>query len=141
MSLTRELDRLEVKKMSLAELDLGFALATGLPVRKEQADGDARVEIMREDGQWSQFSPTGSWADFGYAVGRVGMGIVLGVHRDTEENKVRYYSAHAFIGGTSFDHFDDLRVAAAMSATAYGKQLDWEMVAEVPQEKDVAPSP
>lgn len=125
MDLIEHLDRVEILKMKAWELDAGFSLSLGQPTRLATGSTHA-VEALR-DGEWRPFSPTTSWDDFGSAVSRFGM--VLGTHGG-EEGAPRWYSAHSYVGGTSFDSTSDLRLAAAQSATAYGKLMGWRMAAD-----------
>jgi hypothetical protein len=50
--------------------------------------------------------------------------IVFGTHMNGEPD-APWFSAHAFLSGTSFETRDGLRETAAMAATAYGKIRDW----------------
>lgn len=139
------LDARIIPKMEPWELDAGFGLAANFEIRVVDGHSTPRTEVFH-DGRWTPFSPTTSWKDFGATVTRVDL--VLSTHNvapptdDTrdEEPETPWFGAHARISGTSFDTRTDLRHAAAMAATAYGRQMDWRMVSAL-WTKDATPQP
>ncbi len=117
-ALTKHLKRIEPDGLSDAELAALVALVLArTPRLLDEGTDDERCEIPAEDGTWRVFDPANDWADFGELVN--GEEIVLGSHRrygDDGTQSGMWYSAHAFLSGTTVESLDSMLEAGCMAA-------------------------
>ncbi len=131
-ALIKHLKRIEPDGLSDAELAAFVALVLArTPRLLDEGTDDERCEIPAEDGAWRVFDPVNDWNDFAELID--GEEVVLGSHRRYAEDGSQagmWYSAHAFLSGTSVESLESMQEAGCLAAARLAKiRLGYQAVA------------
>jgi len=122
------LSRIEINKMTPAELDLAMAFSlagvrVAVPIFEAVKLENDKIFVYTNQ-QWRPFSATSNWDDFGLVINNTQL--VMSTHSaaNVEGAPAPYwYSAQASFGGTKFNAGTDIRIAVGRAVASLLRSL------------------